>query len=540
MKVDRRAPAELGCARSCTAALALILGLCASSQGCTSSPATKASPAGAAAKALPTASAPAPDDVSDGPVDLSITFDPRVSGENGWVKLPRPITLDMLGDAGASMLDVTADRIPLPPDDPMRGRLLEIMLGRAALADTSLIADEAALCSPALLAAIQKVRPRRLLLSFPGGITARMVSCLRALPTRRLYLAGCLYRSHRQNACDGDAEIDAITADDIVRQRVRGFAASPTLRAVRKLGKLPLLEYLALSPGRSDVSLPLFDLLPFDHLPHVRYLAAEGENADGEAMDGRAARFVGHLHTLRWNGRLTVPIPEPCQLERMSADVLRESDVVALAACTRLKELSSDTAEFDSAEPLVGFVELERLHLRHWKADNLALLAGLGKLRSLSLPASRARDWSFVASMRSLTDIDLSQTSLRSLAAFDKMTALECLDVDFTAVADLSPVRALTRLERLRLHETKVVDISVVAQLTSLKELSISSTAVTDLRPLARHPSLEWVILYESRVTDVSALFTMPALKRANIRSLALPKAQVEQLRRQLPGEVDD
>jgi hypothetical protein len=46
------------------------------------------------------------------------------------------------------------------------------------------------------------------------------------------------------------------------------------------------------------------------------------------------------------------------------------------------------------------------------------------------------------------------------------------------------------------------------------------------------------VILYESRVTDVSALFTMPMLKRAKIRSLALPKDQVEKLRQQLHGNV--
>lgn len=62
-----------------------------------------------------------------------------------------------------------------------------------AVADTSLILDEATLCSPPLLAAVRKARPRPLLLSIQGGITARTVSCLRALPTPRLYLAGCLY-----------------------------------------------------------------------------------------------------------------------------------------------------------------------------------------------------------------------------------------------------------------------------------------------------------------------------------------------------------
>lgn len=272
-------------------------------------------------------------------MDLSTTFDPRITGENGWVKLPRPIPLDLLGDAGASILDVTADRLPLPQDDPMRGRWLEVMLGRAALADTSLVIDEATLCSPPLLAAVQKAHPRRLLLSIPGGITVRAVSCLRALPTPRLYLAGCLYCSHRQNACDGGAELDALASDEIVRQRVRGLAASLGPRAIGKLGKLPLLEYLALSPGPSAATIPLFDLLPFDELPRVRYLAAAGENAGGHAMDGRASRFVGHLHTLRWNGELSLPIPAPCQLERVSADALRAGDVVALAACTRLKEL---------------------------------------------------------------------------------------------------------------------------------------------------------------------------------------------------------
>ncbi|HEY0479551.1 MAG TPA: hypothetical protein VGD37_18655, partial [Kofleriaceae bacterium] len=448
-------------ARSWCSVLAVLAGLYASSHGCTGSPAPRVS------TSAPPAGAPAADGVGDEPVDLSITFDPRVTGENGWVKLPRQIPLDLLGDVGASILDVTAERLPLPQDDPMRGRWLEVMLGRAALADTSLIIDEATLCSPAVLVAVQKARPRRLLLSIPGGISARAVSCLRALPAPRLYLAGCLYRSHRQNACDGDAELDALAADELVRQRVRGLAASLGPRAIASLGKLPVLEYLALSPGRA-AALALFDLLPFDELSRVRYLAAEGENASGRVIDGRAARFVGQLHTLRWNGELSRPIPAPCRLERVSASALGADDVAALAACTRLKELSTDTARFDSAEPLAGFAELERLHLRHWKADDLARLTRLGKLRGLSLPASAARDFSFVASMRDLTAVDLSQTSLGGLDAFSKLASLEDLDVGFTAVADLSPLRSLTRLARLDLHETKVVDITVVAQLTSL------------------------------------------------------------------------
>lgn len=474
-------------------------------------------------------------------VDLSITFDPRFSGNIGWVELPKAVPLHRVGSPGAAILDISAGRSPFRPGDPDRARWLKAVLALAPLAHTSLLADEESLCSKELAEVVAKARPSRLLLAMEGGLSPKSVGCLRSLRADRFYLAGCLYRDHRPDACDGDAELSALASDEALRPRVRGLAVSLSkVDSVKTLGRLSELEYLALSPGRGAPDEALFDALPFNELNHVRYLEASGENHHASAFTPDGLRFIGRLHTLRWYGDIDGPIPAPCALERISFDRMRTRDVEALAACQALKELSSDGAEVESAEPVARLSALKRLHLRHFKAESAAPLAGLRDLRALSLPASKVLDFNFISSMPGLLEVDLSQTSLSSLDPLRVLSALDDLDVGFTAVRDLSPLSSLTKLRRLDLHETKVVDITPIARLTSLNELTLSSTAVTDLSPLKGLPLLERVILYDSKVTDAGALLSLPKLKRANIRGLNLPNDQIETLRARLGGELYD
>ncbi|MFO0579957.1 MAG: leucine-rich repeat domain-containing protein [Polyangia bacterium] len=354
----------------------------------------------------------------------------------------------------------------------------------------------------------------------------------------RLYVAGCLPQGSHRETCHGDAELAALSASDTVRSRIVGLAVDIAAKAsLARLEAFPGLRLLALSTRGREVSPDL----PLSVLPRLRYLDLAGWQGDVPGS-GMLLPLFRQLRTLRWPASLRGPVPVPCQLERVSGP-LTEDGARALAACSRLRELSSDQLEFrfTSAEPIAALRHLERLHLRHFRATELAALAGLVELRRLSLSASAAADFDFLARLPRLESLDLSQSKLSSLAALAHATGLRELDVGFTDVSDLAPLRALTGLVRLRLHHTQAVDLGPLAALRGLKELSVANTAVVELQPLAGHPALEWVILYESRVTDIAPLFTLPRLRRANIARLSLSAAQKQQLLQRLGrSNVDD
>ena len=474
------------------------------------------------------------EDPSD--TDLSITFVPDFLSDVGWTKLDAPLPLESVGGGGPTVW------ARLDSSDALLNRLtlerLGMELGRVRLEDTSLVLDERSLCSRALADAVDHARPRRLLLSVPGGLTIRAVACLAGLRAEQLYVAGCLPQGSQRETCHGEAELDALTSSDAVRPRIAGLAVDvATEAALARLAAFPTLQLLALSTRSRDA----WVTLPFAVLTRLHYLDLmgwQGNLPDG----GTILPLLRRLRTFRWPASLRGPVPQPCRLERVLGS-LTEDGTRALAACSRLQELSSDQVEFGftSAEPIAALRHLERLHIRHWQATQLAALAGLTELRRLSLTDSAAADFAFVAELRHLESLDLSQSKLASLDVLARVKGLQELDVGFTSVSDLSPLRSLTGLTRLWLHETQVVDILPLAALRRLKELSIARTAVGDLGPLANHPALEWVVLYESHVTDVAPLFTLPRLKRANISRLTLPAIQKQQLIQHLGlSNVDD
>lgn len=503
-------------------------------------PAPPTLPLTAGASAAPSASPPA---VEGAALDLTITFHPDVSGNLGWFRPEQEISLDLLGGAGRRWVD----GVPWTPStDPLLARLEhESFLARLSaggLSDTSVIVDERLLCSPEVRAIVARDQPSRLLLAVAGGITPKAVACLRELPAPRLYLTGCLYRSHRPgDACDGDAELAALAADEALRPRVRGLALSlGSQSSMEALGRFAELELLALAPARSPEPGVGVEALPFAALPKLRYLDLTTWT-DGERVFTPAAlRAIAGLHTLRWAAHLAGPIPAPCNLARYRSESLGDADVEGLAACSALRELSSDEARFDSAEPLRRFPALERLHLRHWKASDLAPLASLRGLRDLSLTACKAADYGVLGDLPALRRVDLSQSELSDLAIFASLPLLEELDVGFTKVPDLAPLRGLTRLTLLELNDTQVTELAPIAPLRALRKLTFSNTGVRRLQPLAGNPSLEWVILYGTQVTDASPLFTLPKLRRAHIGGLSLPGEQVERLRKALGSELND
>lgn len=470
-----------------------------------------------------------------GPFDLSITFHPDVSGKLGWVKLPEAVPLWMFGDKGAAWLELRETK------EAWEVEVQDANLARAKLDDTAIELDATSACGEALRAAALKGKPKRLLLSFTQPITTTVVGCLRSLAAPRLYLTGCLYRPHRKDACPGDEELAALAADDDVRARVRGLALSIRDPAsLENLARFPSLEALALQGGEGAKEVALAASLPFDGLPNVRFLDVEMPYASTEWFGAAPARFAAHLETLRGNVELWTPLPAPCALRRVGLGWVDERTLPALAACTSLRELSTDTTRFEDAALLSPFEGLEVLHLRHWAATNLAPLGPLRRLRTLSVPGTKAKDFEVLASLSSLTEVDLSFAEISSLTPLAGLTGLVSLDLSFSTASDLTPIAGLKSLEALDVADTKVTSIDVVRGLRALKELSIAKTAVSDLSPIAGLPELARVMLYESNVTDATPLLTLPKLARANISHLSLPQDQRDALKAKLGHELYD
>lgn len=508
------------------------------------------SPRGAAMNASPTpreqaSSSSSPGTSVSSPVasqalDLSITFNPGFSDHLGWVQLKTPLSLQYLGNPGATVQSFDEDW-QRTKNDEMSRKLFELQLASVDWATTSVVLGEGHLCSRQLQEAVNRAAPARLLLRIEGGITDAGVGCLRQLTAPRLYLAGCLHRSHRSDdRCDGDAELRALASHEAVRKRVSGLAVSLGKRdSLPRLRQFPELEYLAIASGREPEPGADFAALPFDGLAHLRYLDTSSWDIE-QRVWGRPEelRFLGQLHTLRWQGHVSAPLGA-CQLRRLSGGRVTDDDLKALSTCRQLVELSTDSADMASSASLAVFSRLERLYLRHLRAEDLSPLVKLTALRELGLPACKASDFGFTSRLPELRDIDLSQTSLADLTPFARLEHLERLDVGFTKVSDLTPLQQRSTLVDLDVHQTSVVDITPLAGLRLLKKLSLSGTAVTDLSPLREHPTLEWIVLYDSKLRDVGALLTMPRLKRAHIGGLSLAPQQLAALKQRFGYQLD-
>lgn len=496
--------------------------------------AAPASSAQASSSLAPGASASSP------ALDLSITFNPGFSDHLGWVRLKAPLSLQYLGNPGATVLRLDEDWQRTNSNEVSQ-KLFELQLAKVDWSTTSVILGEGHLCSRQLQEAVNRASPARLLLRIDGGITDVGVGCLRQLTAPRLYLAGCLHRSHRSDdRCDGDAELRALASDEVVRKRAFGLAVSlGKSDSLELLRQFPELEYLAIASGRGPEPQADFDALPFDGLARLRYLDVTSWNGP-QHVSGHPhqLRFLGRLHTLRWRGQLPAPLGA-CELRRLSSASVTDDVLKALSTCSQLVELSTDSAAMKSAAALAVFSRLERLHLRLLPAEDLSPLVKLTALRELSLPWGKASDFGFISRLPELRDIDLSQTSLSDLTSFAGLQHLEKLDVGSTKVSDLAPLRGLRALVDLDLHHTQVVDVAPLAGLRLLKELNLSETAVTDLSPLREHPALEWIALYGSELRDVGALLTMPSLKRAHIGGLSLPPQQLAALKQRFGSQLD-
>lgn len=472
-------------------------------------------------------------------LDLSISFHPDFSGNDGWLLTPAPLPLDTLGNNGAEVFRFKKE-LEATETDPLLSQLYRERFSRVDLETTSLVFDGADLCAPLFVDAVKARRPRHLLLSVEGSLTDSGVACLSALRVPALYVTGCLFRGYRNGSwCDGDAEIARLTADSFLRTSIRGLAASvSSVAALTKIGELENLEYLALARGSNPDSSLGFVSLPYEKLRSVRFLDVSSFDLDAFTLGPYARKFVGQLEVLKWHGELDEPL-DACAMRRLGTPLRDAAELERWGACTKLVWLHADSAGLESAAPLARFTELEWLHMTYCPADDLSPLRSLLKLRDLDLGGARARDFSFLASMISLRSLDVSQTALEDLGVVSGLTGLEVLDVSFDAVSDVTPLAGLKRLRKLELAHTQVSDIASFGKLHALEELNVAETNVSDLSAIEHHPSMKWLILYQSKVTDLSAVLTMPKLGRLNIGGLSVPAIQVAELKKRPGFNVD-
>ncbi len=182
------------------------------------------------------------------------------------------------------------------------------------------------------------------------------------------------------------------------------------------------------------------------------------------------------------------------------------------------------------------YLSVEGLDLRGIELADLEPLRGLLALRRLDLTGARVADLSPLAGLGALRRLHLARTEVRDLAPLAGLAALEVLYLNATRVADLEPLRGLEALRSLRLTSTEVADLRPLQGLVRLEHLDLANTEVEDVRPLAALQRLERLNLSSTRVRDLAPLAALGALKKLSLWGTRVTEAEVEALRRQLPG----
>ena len=191
----------------------------------------------------------------------------------------------------------------------------------------------------------------------------------------------------------------------------------------------------------------------------------------------------------------------------------------------------------DSFELLDSLPNLEHLAFGGNKMSGvcLPLLKALPALKSLSLAGQQRTDsglWSValtdfnvthVAALQHLESLDVSETNLadRGLAEIARLTNLHSLNLSKTRVTSqgLSSLARLPHLRRLKLWKVDAVDDSAIDHLlamSALETLEISETSVS--------------------YAGLSRLTLHKGLSRLYIGGVTLTSAQLEDLRKSLPG----
>jgi Leucine-rich repeat (LRR) protein len=235
------------------------------------------------------------------------------------------------------------------------------------------------------------------------------------------------------------------------------------------------------------------------------------------------------------------PLASLKQLEELQLDENKITDLSPLTGLIGLQVLGLNNNQVENLAPLTGMVQLERLVITGNPAREYAALSGLTALKSLTFSPPPGTDFAAVlGGFQQLTTLSIGKTTLSSLAglvgALKNPDGLTSLSIHNCGVEDISALSQLKNLGSINLMNNRVTDLSALKGMSRLTSLILSQNKVADLGPLAEVPNLGTLWLSGNRFDDLTPLLGLKKLRTVLIHSPRVPAAQLEQLRKAIPG----
>ena len=161
----------------------------------------------------------------------------------------------------------------------------------------------------------------------------------------------------------------------------------------------------------------------------------------------------------------------------------------------------------------VQSVRFDRSRYHTLPIEDVDQLARFPRLRNLEF-FGRTADLAAVGKLRTLKRLRLEDRDLEAIDALSTCTELTSLDLPNTKVFDLTPLAPLKRLQHLVLY----------------------GAPVADLTPLQNHPALHSINLSHTDVATTEVLRSIETLEFVDLSNTMVNKAEVEALKRALPG----
>lgn len=232
---------------------------------------------------------------------------------------------------------------------------------------------------------------------------------------------------------------------------------------------------------------------------------------------------------------------------KLKADAFTKAEYETLGRCTTLKSLtlSGRTLTDEMLPLLAGLVNLEEISLdgAQLTDEGYRHFAPFQKLRSLSLFHPAFRSEAFTGS---------------GLAHLKALPRLERLTFAGSTAGDkaLEAIGGLTQLKEFRTWHTAQTQAgnASLLKLTNLQTLkmgqrlpawgkdSAPSLDATSLDTYARMTSLQTLEIFEARLRaqDLLKVKALPGLKKLVIHTVDIPAADIEEVKKALPGVVVD
>lgn len=287
-----------------------------------------------------------------------------------------------------------------------------------------------------------------------------------------------------------------------------------------------------------DSKLPVETLAPLQELPGLQEL--EARYVKLPAKEWGAVAALKKLRSLNIAGTGIKDLDFVAgltQLEELDAHDNTVATLSPLAKLTNLRELDFESRSGDLG-PLKKMALLEKLICKA-PVKSFEPLSRLSSLRTLQVDGACVKDLRGLEGLGRLETLELSEPdSLEDVSALRALKGLKKLMLyRAPQVGDFSPVAALEDLVDLKLTFSSLQDVSWVAGLKSLKRIDVGFAKVADLTPLAQCTKLEKIDAYRSEgsVAGLPALKTLPMLRRLEIRTRSVTRAELADFQKSRP-----